>query len=150
MFPFKGKYSPPVNESEAKRPRTDGQTSATEHQATSKIKPTVALPSPYGPNFCNPRFRGNQKVYPTTYRIFGVFPLACWSMWSFDVCLKIVQRLEQTKFRCKKLQVVHPIKRFVLWQGGRVGRQQMRVGKWVRVGRQERRVGGRDGGFRMH
>ncbi len=47
MFPFKRKYSPPVNESEAKRPRTDGQTSATEHQATGKIKPTVALPSPY-------------------------------------------------------------------------------------------------------
>jgi hypothetical protein len=39
LFPFKGKYTPPVDEPAAKKPRTDSQTSPAELTSTGKLAP---------------------------------------------------------------------------------------------------------------
>ncbi len=39
LYPFKGKYSPPVDEPAAKKPRTDSQTSPAELTSTGMLVP---------------------------------------------------------------------------------------------------------------
>jgi hypothetical protein len=84
LFPFKGKYSPPADEPEAKRPRTDGQTTSSEITSNGKISFSARVKGLYL-IYPNHRLLGKEKILPYSSWFYEAIPLANRSVWFVDV-----------------------------------------------------------------